>query len=48
MRQAIPLSERKYDLLFLVFWVVNLTFITYIGIICATATSATASVKKHE
>ena len=30
MRQAIPLSERKYDLLFLVFWVVNLTFITYI------------------
>jgi hypothetical protein len=30
MRQVIPLSERKTDLIFLAFWVLNLTFITYI------------------
>lgn len=30
VREAIPLSERKFDLVFLAFWVINLAFITYI------------------
>jgi hypothetical protein len=30
MRRTIPLSERKIDYVFLAFWVVNLTFITYV------------------
>lgn len=30
MRESIPLAERKIDWLFLGFWILNLTFITYI------------------
>ena len=30
MRETVPLSERKIDVVFIAFWVLNLTFITYI------------------
>lgn len=30
MREALPLRDRKIDVLFVAFWLVNLTFITYV------------------
>jgi hypothetical protein len=30
MRETIPLSERKIDVVFIAFWILNLTLITYI------------------